>query len=162
MKSSILICIVPCFASLLTCLGSEVLLNGNFEFSFPEPGMPNYWKGNTGDANLKSTANVSPFTNIYPTGKNAVMIADGPSNNIYPILVQPFLPSVAEFSFSFDFYLAAVSDAPWKIRIGGNVTANLDFFINSANSFEFAGATRGTVASLTGGTWYQLDSQFFF
>ena len=86
------------------------------------------------------------------------MIADGISNNIHPNLVQPFLPSVAKFSFSFDFYLAAVSDSPWKIRIGDGATANLEFFINSANSFEFAGATRGTVASLTGGTWYQLDA----
>jgi hypothetical protein len=143
----------------LNVRAAERLQNGHFESLFYAPGVPASWKATAGDgnSNLQDTTHLSPFTNIYPAGSNSIRLTDGTSDSIYPYLVQTFSPATADFHFSFEFYLDGVTDAPWKISLG-NIGANLDFLINAANSFQFAGATTGAVATLSPGVWYQLDA----
>lgn len=161
MKNLFILLVSLAIFSPLKLYASERLSNGNFESAFYGPGTPGEWKSNTGDgnSNLLDTTHLSPFTNVYPAGSKSVRLADGTSDSIYPNLTQPFVDA-REFIFSFDFYLDAVTDAPWKITIGSGsgAPANLDFLINSANSFQFTGSTLGTVATLSPGIWYQLDA----
>ena len=149
-----------CFAASLYGIGYEVLSNGDFESTFYGAGVPIEWKASAGDGNgnLQETINLSPFTNIYPAGSNSVRLADGTTNSILPSLHHGVLPSPTLFEFSFEFYLDAVNDAPWRIWIGSTLVSNLDFLIDAGNSFQYVGGTSGTVATLTPGAWYQLNA----
>jgi hypothetical protein len=146
--------------TLMSPYAQGALINGNFESTFPAPGVPTAWKANTGDGNtnLQETVILSPFTNVYPAGSKSVRLADGASNSALPSLDQSFGPDAVQFTLSFDFYLDAVADAPWRFRIGSSSRASLDFLLNGANAFQYFGGTSGIVATLDPATWYQLSA----
>lgn len=146
--------------TLLSFCADAALINGNFESTFPVPGVPTGWKANAGDgnSNLQETVILSPFTNVYPAGSKSVRLADGASNSALPSLQQPFGPDAVQFTLSLDFYLDAVADAPWRFRIGSSSRASLDFLISGASAFQYSGGTSGTVATLDPETWYQLSA----
>jgi hypothetical protein len=143
----------------LSMKANELVLNGTFESTY-SVGIPTFWKANAGDGNddLRETSQLSPFTNVYPAGAGSVRLADGASNSAWPNLTQPFLPSMTQFIVSFEFLVDSVIDAPWRFSIGGSTRTNLDFVISGAGEFRYAGATSGSVTTLTPFTWYQASA----
>lgn len=141
-------------------MASEFLLNGNFEASFYGAGIPEYWTYNIGDGpgDIQGTSEVSPFTNVYPIGSNSVRFADGISNPTRPNLLQSISIAPTEVVVSFDFFLAAIANAPWKLSIVGSAGLNLDFLIGSGNSLQYVGGTAGTISVLNSETWYHVST----
>ena len=133
------------------------LLNGDFESGVYGSGVPNFWKGNAGDGSAAFvTANpLSPFTNIYSAGLAAVVVRDGAGDGNFPNLAQPFVTSLNRFELTFDFSVAAVSNAPWSVSLG-SWRESLAFHINAGGAFAHSGGTSGTVMPLQEGRWYQL------
>lgn len=142
--------------------GVELLTNGNFE-SFTS-GLPTSWTYFRGDgpATLESTANVSPFTNVYPSSTRSLLFTDGSTDSL-PDLNQFFPAQTGSVLLSFEFRLSAFAGDPWLClpdTSGSLVLTNIRFG-GSAGTFSLIDNTGfTTILNLTVGTWYQVSVLF--
>ncbi len=153
-------------------VATELLSNGNLEtFTL---GQPNSWTYlESPDRSLQtveSSAQVSPFANVYPAGTRSALLTDTAISNIRPVFTQVFPPQTDQLQFSFDFYVAdsLPNGLPWEVSLqndefGGSGSGSAPAFSFEIDGpggvFRARGANDTLETPILPNTWYQVQVQ---
>lgn len=168
MKTSrVVVCVAALLVATLSSFAQQLLINGSFETGAAgtRPSAPYSVGLEAGSSVTLSTAQHSPFVNVYPAGNQSVYLTDGgdPFGIGAPWLRQTFAPQSAPtlLQINVDFFLPGTrlgSDAWWLLLKDANGNAAFVAEINGQenfpNSFNVSPST--TSVLLQPNQWYNV------